>query len=320
MISTLPAKSELIIGIVGPTATGKTSAAVHLAAAIGGEVISADSVSVYRGLNIGAAKPTHDEQTVTRFHLIDVADPIESFNVACFKALAEQALEDIVSRGNRPIVAGGTGLYFRALLEDFGLTETPRDPTVRDELQQEAERFGTPALHAKLAEVDSTGARKIHPNDRVRIVRAMEVYRVTGEPISIQQARDAQRRKPRPSIRFGLTMNRDELNRKIDARVDAMMLAGLEHETEQLLQDGALPGSSALSSLGYREMVKYLKGNYDRQQAVDEIKKMTRRYAKRQMTWFKADRDLIWLNVEGLSAKQVSDIIQDRLQSGICSI
>jgi tRNA dimethylallyltransferase len=298
-----------IIAIVGPTATGKTDVGVLVAQAVGGEIISADSHAVYRGMDIGTAKPDATQRAAVPFHLIDVADPDEAFNVAQFKSLAVEALESIRRRAQRPLVVGGTGLYVRALLEDYGLTETPADPALRNALDAEARKHGAPALHARLSEVDPKAAERIHPNDRVRIVRALEVYERTGIPISAQQAQDAQSRRPRPSIRFGLTASREVLFERIDKRVDHMVEAALEQEVRSLLDDGYGSEHPALRSLGYNEMVAFIQGQTTLNEAVQAIKTNTRRFAKRQLTWFRADRELTWIDVGPMSTEQVAERI-----------
>jgi len=312
-VSEQTSEAAPIIAIVGPTATGKTATGVLVAQALDGEIISADSMAVYRGMDIGTAKPTPEERAAVRFHLIDVADPGEPFHVARFKELAEAALSDIRARGRRPLVVGGTGLYVRALLEDFGLTETAADPVLRAALETEANAHGVPALHARLAGVDPVAAARIHPNDRVRIVRALEVYERTGVPISAQQAQDAARRRRRSARKFALTAPREELYRRIDARVEAMIAAGLLEEVKRLLARGYTSAQAPLRSLGYKEMVAYLQGEGDLPTAIQTIKQNTRRFAKRQLTWFRADPELVWVDVGGLSAAQAATAILQRL-------
>jgi tRNA dimethylallyltransferase len=303
-----------VIAIVGPTATGKTDTAIHLAMALNGEIISADSMAVYRGMDIGTAKPNAKDREAVPFYLLDAADPDEPFSAARFKTLAEEALAVIRERGHQPLVVGGTGLYVRVLLDDFGLTQTPANPALRARLNAEAQEQGTPVLHARLAEADPQAAERIHPNDRVRIVRALEVLELTGIPISVQQAEDAARRRPRLSRKFGLTLPRDALYWRIDRRVDAMIAAGLEEEVRRLLARGFSPTLTSLQSLGYKEMVAYLQGECDFQTAVEAIKQNTRRFAKRQMTWFRADPEIVWVDVENLTPTQAAEIIRTRLQ------
>jgi len=302
-----------IIAIVGPTATGKTATAIHVARAVGGEIISADSMAVYRGMDIGTAKPTAKERAAVSFHVIDVVEPDQPFNVALFKELAEEALRSIRKRGRWPLVVGGTGLYVRVLLEDYHLTETAADPHLRRALEMEAASRGVPALHARLATIDPEAAARIHPHDRVRIIRALEVYERTGVRISTLQAEEARLRRPKPAYRFALTARREELYRRIDARVEAMVAAGLEEEVRALLRRGFDPMLPPLRSLGYKEMCAYLRGECSLQEAVWAIKQGTRRFAKRQLTWFRAEPHLIWIDVSGIPPEQVAALIISRL-------
>lgn len=295
-----------ITAIVGPTALGKTSVAVCLAHMLGGEIVSADSVAVYRGLDIGAAKPTAEERAQVRFHVVDVADPDEPFTVAHFKELALKALREIAERGAVPLVVGGTGLYVRVLLDDYGLVQTPADPRVRAELAAEADRLGAGALHQRLCVLDPVAAARIHPNDRVRIIRALEVVNVSGVPISELQARDAAGRRPLPSRRIGFTANREWLYRRINNRVDAMVAAGLREEVTGLLEKGYPPNLRSLMTLGYKEMVAHVLGHASLDETVDLIKRNTRKFAKRQLTWFRADRTIQWMDVTGREPTEVA--------------
>lgn len=304
------------LALVGATATGKTAVGVLLAEALGGEIVSADSMAVYRHMNIGTAKPTPQERERAAFHLIDVAEPDAPYSVAEFKRQANAALQAIARRGKPALLVGGTGLYVRALLDDFGLTETPADPEIRARLDAEAARLGAPALHARLAEVDALAATRIHPNDRIRIVRALEVWERTGEPISVQQARDRERRSRQPSRvvpKFGLTASRERLNERIEARVDAMIAAGLEAEVRGLLSRGYGAALPPLRSLGYKEMVAYVRGEADLPTTIDAIKQNTRRFAKRQGTWFRADPAIAWLDVGESRPADVAAAILARL-------
>ena len=306
-------RSNEIIAIVGPTATGKTAAGVALARIIGGEIISADSVAVYRGMDIGAAKPDDEERKSARFHLIDIAEPGDSFNVARFKKLAESAIEEILERGCTPIVVGGTGLYVRALVQDYSLTETAADSSIRAELDERALREGVPALHAELAQQDPAAAAKIHPNDRMRIVRALEVLIRTGVPISVQQAEDAARRRPRPVKLFGLTAGRDELYRRIDTRTESMLARGLVEEVQGLLAKGVSPDWPPMRSLGYKEITAHLAGEMDLPAAVELIKRNTRRFAKRQLTWFRVEPGVEWIDIGEKTVTQVAEEIAKRI-------
>ncbi len=302
-----------IIAILGPTATGKTAAAIALAKRVDGEIISADSMAVYRGMDVGTAKPTPEEQRRARFYLIDAADPDEVFNASRFNELASRALEEIRSRGKRPILAGGTGLYVRAFLEGYGLTETPADPVIREQLNREAEERGTAPLYERLQELDPAAASRIHINDRIRIVRALEVCISTSAPISEQHRADAANRRRRPAVKFGLTARREELYRRIDARVDQMVRHGLEREVRNLMGRGLDASTQSLRSLGYKEMAAYLSGELDMQVAIEAIKQNTRRFAKRQLTWFRADKEIYWIDVEDKCPAEVAETIAARI-------
>ncbi|MGC8667959.1 MAG: tRNA (adenosine(37)-N6)-dimethylallyltransferase MiaA [Chthonomonadales bacterium] len=310
----MPADEEFpIIAIVGPTATGKTAAALRVALALEGEVISADSVAVYRGLDIGTAKPAPSERAIVPFHLLDVADPGEGFTAGCFKKLAEQALAGIRLRKHRPILCGGTGLYVRVFLDDYGLTGTPADLDLRRRLEQEARIHGTEKLHDRLRALDPIAAERIHPRDLVRIVRALEVTLRTGVPVSEQHRRDARARKPKKRIMFGLTMDRKALYRRIEERVDAMMEAGFVEEVRGLLERGVPPQSQAMRSLGYKEMVRYLQGEIGLDEAVSQIKHSTKQFARRQITWFQAEPGVDWLDVSGMDPAATAEEILRRL-------
>jgi tRNA dimethylallyltransferase len=306
------ASERRIVAIFGPTATGKTATAMEVAKALDGEIISADSMAVYRFMDVGTAKPDRSDREAVPFHLIDVAEPDENFNAARFKGLAQKALVRIGERGKTPIIAGGTGLYIRALLQGFGLTSTPPDIKLRTSLEREAEELGTAALHARLAEVDPEAAVKIHSNDRIRIVRALEVCLRTGRPITAQHAEDAARRRPLNALKFGLNVDRDELNRRIDARVEQMMVDGLEREVRNLIGRGFSPSLPSMRSLGYKEMASFVIGEMELPEAVEAIKKNTRRFAKRQLTWFRAEKDVNWIDVGCKSPAEVAGEILAR--------
>ncbi len=312
--SNLPDARPPIV-LVGPTATGKTAAALALALEIGGEIISADSMQVYRDMDIGTAKPDARQRALVPFHLLDVAAPDQPFTVADWKIRAEAALADIAAREKWPLICGGTGLYVRALLDGWTLAATPASLEVRAELQAEMDAHGLETLRERLREADPAAAARLHPNDAVRILRALEVFRVSGRPISQWQAEDRLSRQPRPAFRFGLTLPRPELNARIETRVDAMLAQGLEAEARGLLAQGYKPALGPLRSLGYKEIVAYLRGEMDLPTAIQDIKQNTRRYAKRQQTWFRADPGLAWLDVSELSSATVAAQLLARLQS-----
>jgi len=296
---------EPVLAIVGPTAVGKTDVAVGVALRLGAEIISADSMAVYRGADIGTAKPTAEQRVLVPFHLLDVAEPCEAFNVSEFRRLALLALKGIQHRGHRAVLVGGTGLYVRAILDGLGLTCVPADKRVRRLLSERAASEGARALHTELAGIDPATAARLHPNDAVRIIRALEVYQVTGRPMSEWLDHDAATRSEVPSIRIGLTMDRVELDRRIEARVDGMLAAGLVAEVERLWRLPRPVTGGVMQGLGYREIGQYLDGRVSLADAVASIKKNTRRYARRQMTWFRADRRIHWIVTTGLSVNDV---------------
>ena len=300
------------IAIVGPTATGKTDAAMELASSIGGEIINADSVQVYRSLDIGSAKPNKEAQARVRFHLLDVAEPDQQFTVSDWKLQAEAAIEDCFQRGKQPIVCGGTGLYIRALVEDWSLATTPGDLNIRRELEAERNTNGVQSLYARLQAIDADTAARLHPNDALRIIRALEVYQVTNTPLSVYQAEDRRTRPPRPVRRFGLTLPREELYTRIDGRVETMLAAGFIEEVRQLYAQGCSSEFGAMKSLGYREVSAFLLSKCTYEAAVEEIKRNTRRFAKRQLTWFRADAGLEWIDVCEKNAKEVAAVIKSK--------
>jgi tRNA dimethylallyltransferase len=307
-----------IVAIVGPTATAKTATAVLLAKKLNAEIISADSVAIYRGLDVGAAKPGQDERDRIPFHLLDVVEPNEACNVATFKRLAEGAILDIVSTRRTPLIVGGTGLYVRALLENYNLTETPPDAALRAELETEARNFGTASMHAKLAALDPLAASRIHPNDKVRILRALEVCIRTGKEISARHAANAESRTPKPARKFALTASREELNTRIDLRVDRMIAGGLEQEVRNLTSRGFGRDLPSMRTLGYKEMLAYVSGECNLGPAVEEIKRNTRRFAKRQLTWFRAEKGLEWIDIGQREPAEIAGEILDRLSVQAC--
>ena len=299
--------------LVGPTAVGKTEVAIELAQRCGGEIVNADSMQVYIGMDVGTAKPLPADRVHTVFHLLDILRPDDPFSVSEWKVRAEQAMSLMALRGRLPIVCGGTGLYIRALVDDWSLAATPADQEVRRDLQAQATKFGSAFLHAKLAETDPATASRLHPNDTVRIIRALEVQLVTGMAISELQARDRRERASRPVIQVGLTMPRQELYARIDLRVEMMMARGLEAEVEALLAQGYSPELTPMRGLGYKEICAYLRGEMDRQTAIETIKLNTRRFSKRQQTWFRADPRIHWIDVSAMSSATVAACITELL-------
>lgn len=280
--------------ICGATAVGKTALALQLAEEFDGEIISADSRQVFRLMDIGTAKPTAEEQQRARHHLIDVAWPDEEFNAAHFLTHAEPAINDIMQRGKRPLLVGGTGLYIKALTE--GLLEAPSaDQALRDHLHARAEDEGRAALHEELARVDPESAARLHPNDLLRIVRALEVYEQSGRPLSALQDDHGFRSQPYRTIKICLNLERDLLYQRINRRAVVMLEQGLLEEAESLLKAGYDPALKTLRTIGYRQAFALLKGEMSYAEALDSLQQSTRRYAKQQLTWFRKDKSMIWL-------------------------
>ncbi len=287
-----------VVFVVGPTASGKTSLSIELALARGGEIINADSVQVYRGFDIGSCKPTPEEQARVRHHLVDILEPHETFDAGRFVQLADAAIEQISAAGHLPIIVGGTGLYFRALLH--GLAKLPPvAPEVRREVQEELEAVGVETLHRRLAEVDHEAAERIAPKDRQRITRALEVYRMTGTPLSAHQARHGFAPRRYAAEVLAPDRPRRELYRRIDTRVDGLFAGGFPQEVRRLLAAGVAPDCRPMRSLGYARVVEALEGQISMQEAAELTKRDHRHYAKRQLTWFRKVPDINWLPPEG---------------------
>lgn len=293
-------KPPLLV-VVGPTAVGKSELAVELALRVRGEVVTADSMQVYRGLDIAAAKPTLQERKGVPHHLIDVCDPDERFNVAEYRRLAHEAIATVHRRGNLPILAGGTGLYVKAVLDEFLFPDEGADYELRRRLEAQAREEGPRALHRRLAEVDPESAARLHPNDVRRVVRALEVYYTTGRPLS-EHLKEARASEPAYEVAmFGLTRPREVLYRRINERVDAQIRQGLIEEVRRLAERyGELP--VARQALGCKEILAYLKGELTLEEAVERIKRDTRRFAKRQYTWFRKQPRIRWIDLEELGS------------------
>ena len=285
-----------ILVIVGPTASGKTRMAVELAQRHNGEVISADSMQIYRTMDIGTAKPTKEEMGGIPHHMIDVADPEEDFSVARYVEMAAQCVDDVLARGKLPIVAGGTGLYIDSLLSGRTFAPFSPDSALRGELERELAEKGGQAMLEALAQVDPEAAQRLHPNDHKRIVRALEVYRSTGKTIT-QHNRETQAIPPRyDALTIGLAFqDRQAMWRRIDQRVDEMVAAGLEDEVRRLLTSGISPKCTAMQAIGYKEFTQALSGEMTWQEAADVVKLRSRQYAKRQLTWFGRNPNTRWV-------------------------
>ncbi|MFP4032304.1 MAG: tRNA (adenosine(37)-N6)-dimethylallyltransferase MiaA [Desulfococcaceae bacterium] len=290
-----------VVVIVGPTGVGKTAATIDLARALNGEIVGADSVQIFRHMDIGSAKPTPAERAAAPHHLVDVADPDEPWDAARYARVARGVIADIHGRGRAPLVAGGAGLYIRALLEGI-FPAGGTDPEVRRRLRDEAAARGAPALHRRLAETDPEAATRIHPNDAFRIVRALEVLEVTGRHLSTHQADHDFGDAPYRLFRIGLYREREELYERIERRVDAMLAEGLLEEVRGLLARGYGPELKPMGAIGYRHMVDFLAGRVDWAETVRLLKRDTRRYAKRQLAWFRAEADTRWTTPESMGA------------------
>ena len=287
-------KRPLVI-LTGPTAVGKTAASIGLAKAIGGEIISADSMQVYREMDIGSAKIRLEEMDGVPHHLVDVLDPSEDFNVVLFQQMAKEAMEGIYQRGHIPIVVGGTGFYIQALLYDIDFTENNADTAYREELEALAKTQGAEYLHEMLEKVDPESAEQIHFHNVKRVIRALEYYEQTGEKISAHN--EAERAKTSPYHFFYYVLNTDRtvLYERIEKRIDEMMEEGLVEEVRQLQAMGCRRDSVAMQGLGYKEILAYLNGEMSLETAVNILKRDTRHFAKRQLTWFRRERDVRFL-------------------------
>lgn len=285
-----------IVVLTGPTAVGKTELSIQLAKAIGGEIISADSMQVYKYMDVGSAKITPEEMDGVHHYLVDELEPFDEFHVVKFQEYAQKYLNEIYAHGKIPIITGGTGFYIQALLNDIDFTEQESDSAYRKELEALAEEHGNQYLHDRLKEVDPESAEAIHPNNRKRVIRALEFFQETGGKISEHNAKEQMRTSPYNFAYFVLNDERSHLYKRIDARVDKMIEDGLEAEVRRLKEMGCTKDMVAMQGIGYKEMLSYLDGSYSLEEAVYIIKRETRHFAKRQITWFKRERDVIWLN------------------------
>jgi tRNA dimethylallyltransferase len=282
-----------VLVIVGSTAIGKTQLALELATEINAEIISADSMQIYKYMDIGTAKPTLDEQKRVKHHLIDILCPDESFSAALFKERARQTVSYINRQGKIAIVAGGTGLYIKALTK--GLFKGPKaNSSLRQALLEKITKEGGSHLHRELADVDPATASRLHPNDFFRIIRALEVYYLTKRPISEQQEEHRFKDSPFETLKIGLHLDRQQLYARIEDRIDKMVANGLVYEVKSLLDMGYTGDLNSMKGLGYKQIIEYLLGDSSLDDATSQIKQDTKRYAKRQMTWFRADPEINW--------------------------
>ena len=285
-----------LIILTGPTAVGKTALSIGLAKAVDGEIISADSMQVYRKMNIGTAKIQQSEMQGVRHHLIDILDPGEDFNVVLFKKYALEVMKDIYSRGKIPVVVGGTGFYIQALLYDINFEDNDNDMSYREELQTLAAEHGNSYIHDMLAGVDPESAEKIHENNVKRVIRALEFYKKTGTKISEHNEAESQKESPYNFEYFVLNDDRQKLYDRIDRRIDIMLEDGLLDEVKSLVDEGYSRDLVSMQGLGYKEMIDYIQERYTLDEAVYTLKRDTRHFAKRQVTWFKREKQVTWVN------------------------
>jgi len=290
-------KKPLIV-ITGPTASGKTSLAVALAKQIGGEIISGDSMQVYRHMDIGTAKVTEDEKQGIPHYMIDEFDPSIECSVAVFQRKVKGYMNKIYDNGNIPIIVGGTGFYIRAITHDIEFEEINKDTSLRDELMEQANEYGVDYLHDQLGQVDPVSADNIHPNNIHRLVRALEYYKETGEQISLHNEKEKKRQTPYNLLFFGLNMDRQLLYTRINQRVDQMIEEGLVDEVKNLLDKGYSKDLTAMRGIGYKEFYPYFEEKEELNTCIDTLKQNTRRYAKRQLTWLRHQADPVWIPVD----------------------
>ena len=296
-------KQPLIV-LTGPTAVGKTSLSISLAKAVNGEIISADSMQVYKKMDIGSAKIRSEEMQGIPHYLVDVLEPEEEFHIVKFQQMAKKAMEDIYSRGKIPILVGGTGFYIQAVTKDIDFTEAQQENDYRKELEALAEEKGGEHLHEMLRKVDPVSADAIHAHNVKRVIRALEFYNQNGSPISAHNKEQKQHESPYNLAYFVLNMPRELLYERIDLRVDQMMKEGLLEEVSRLKEEGCHRGMVSMQGLGYKEILAYLDGEYPLEEAVRVLKRDTRHFAKRQLTWFRREQELTWVNKDQFSYQE----------------
>jgi tRNA dimethylallyltransferase len=309
-----------VLVLVGPTAVGKTAISIGVAKRIGAEIISGDSMQLYRGMDIGTAKITQAEMQGVPHHMIDILAPDAEFAVAEFQVRVDRLIREIHGRGRLPMIVGGTGLYIRSVLAEYTFSEIDTDQLLRQRLAAEEKAHGPGYLHRRLQDVDPAAAARLHPNDTRRVIRALEVFETTGRPISATQT--AADHEPRyDDLLIGLTMERELLYRRIDERVDQMLAAGWLTEARQLFSRYA-PDVTAMQAIGYRELVQYLRGLLTWPETVAVIKRHTRQYAKRQLTWFRREARMRWIDVTHAAARalvveEIANLVEGKWQKPV---
>lgn len=306
------AKKPPLIIIAGPTAVGKSDISVKIAKLIDGEIISADSMQVYKGMDIGTAKISANETQGIKHYLIDVLDPTDDFNIVTFKSLAKEAIENIYKNGKVPIICGGTGFYIQSVLYDIDFTEVNESSSYRNSLAKLAKEKGNAYLHKMLEKVDKASADKIHENDLKRVIRALEYNKETGECISKHNKEQAENTSPYDFLFFVLTDNRETIYEKINTRVDKMIEAGLVSEVKSLKEAGLNEEFVSMKGLGYKEILEYLEGKSTLEEAIYKIKRDSRHFAKRQLTWFKKEKDIIWLDKSELTEDAILSTVVNK--------
>ena len=287
-------KKTKIIVVVGPTASGKTSLGIHLAQKLGGEVVSGDSMQIYKDMNIATAKPTEEEMQGVKHHLIGFVNPEDEYSVASFCSDAKRVVEDIASRGKTPVLVGGTGLYIDAFINNTEFFDNANSKTVRAELYKELNENGIEKLYNELLSVDSEAAKKIHPNNEVRVIRALEIYRLTGKNLTEQNKSSHENESPYEPLYIGISYkDREKLYERINKRVDLMYDTGLLEETKEFYKKH--PSQTAVNAIGYKELKPYLDGEKTLEECLEHLKQSTRRYAKRQLTWFNRNEKINWV-------------------------
>lgn len=309
-------KQRPMIVLTGPTAVGKTKLSIALAKVVNGEIISADSMQVYKYMNIGSAKITPEEMQGVPHHLIDVLEPWQDFNVAIFKEKCAECLEGIYQRGHIPILTGGTGFYIQAVLRDIDFTENEDNTAYREELEVLAKEKGAEHLHEMLRAVDEPSAEAIHANNVKRVIRALEYYHMTGQKISDHNEAEKQKEAAYNSCYFVLNDDRDKLYQRIEERIDEMLSAGLIEEVKGLQEMGCHRGMVSMQGLGYKEIISFLEGEITLEEAEYLLKRDTRHFAKRQLTWFRREKEVIWIDKDKFlyDDKKMLDFMLDRLR------
>jgi tRNA dimethylallyltransferase len=304
-------ENRKIIIVAGPTAVGKTKYSIEIARAVGGEIVSADSMQIYKYMDIGSAKPTKEELSQAKHYLVDEIDPRDDFSAAEYQLLAKKYIEQIFESGKTPVISGGTGLYINSLIYDMDFSVMPKQTDFRRQLEREAELHGVISVHEKLRELDPAAAERIHPNNLKKVIRAIEVMETTGEGIR-EFSESFVPTGDYGCILIGLSRNREELYTRIDERVDQLMKSGLVREIESLLDKGLTENNISMKGIGYKEIIAYLHGEYDLSEAVRLVKQNTRRYAKRQLTWLRRYRNMTWFNLSEYEseAAALSDIFE----------